>query len=307
MLVVNMFDEKGKLFAKEKPLSLRIDISRDIPAHSAEVVIPYNEYTLCADIEIYNNEKLIFAGSVDEEIVILNSFGKYIKYLLRSKMALLLDNEVEPKQITLPTGSFLGKAYLEPLAVEHNGKEDALSEVITLEKGMTIYDLINKYSAGMYGVNPYMGGNGVLLFDGPDSNKNIEFSNNGGIKYNSLLLSKNRSSLISCVRLKLNNQGYTSKIENPETRGMSIIRERYVDGSRDSGTMSKIADKIIEDSNRKYVYARLECIGEYTDIVGAKATIDEDFATEIHFVVKEIKYVYNSNNEKTVVVLEREI
>ncbi|MBQ9674121.1 MAG: hypothetical protein IJV39_05800 [Ruminococcus sp.] len=306
MLMVKLIDDTKKTVAEVQPLSLTLDLSLSAPAHSAVIIIPYRKLSSCAMVEVYDDEFSVFCGITDEEIVILGKEGRLIKLTARSMMALLIDNEVCPCEFVFPTGEYLGYRYLSPYGIEFSAEKKRLNGNITVEKGMSVYEVLYKYCKQALGTLPFVSADGKFDFYGGVSEKSVVFGKSGK-QYTTLKLNSKRCNMISTVFLKLSEKGYCSKVINPFADGTLIRRERYIDATFGSATPSVIADYMIENSVRQSLSAEVGCVGRVTDCLGAAAVVEDEAFEGERFTVNRIKYTYNSNEEKTVLYLERRI
>ncbi len=307
MLKVSVYSDDDKEIFCRNPLSVTIQMSLDIPCDEAVVIVPYEKYCDGATLKIYDGKDVIFYGIVDEEQIILNKTGRFRKYVSRSLMALFVDNEVCPVELNRPTENYLGEKYISPFGIDFSKGERLYRGTINAEKGTSVYDVLNKYSMGVYGCSPRMESRGYFNFSGGIKDKTVIFSNKKGVNYNSYTEYKNRCNLISKVHIKLNKKGYIFSAENAETDNTKIIRERYIDGTNNSPTPADTADKIIANSNKNYILAEIVCPLRATEYLGYTARIDEFEAENYSFLIKEIKYTFNSRGESTSLILERKL
>lgn len=302
MLNVYILDDNGCEICCESPLSLSVDMSLFVPCDSATVVIPYKKIREAAEIKIYNNQELMFVGIVDEEINIFNSAGSYKKYVARSKMALLVDNQAYPNELTNITRTYLGNKYLQPFSVDYDKGEEVYSGKIVVDDGMTIYQLIEEYCRNVFSSTPRMTPQGKLLFCGGSCDDEITFDNQKGIKYTSIAENKKRCEKISKVSLMTNSKFYDYVITNDETVDTSICRERFLDASYDGTVYPSTGETLILKSNQDSYEVTVVCPYNLTYCLGYIGNIDEiDDCLE----VVELCYTYNSKGEETRLTLKR--
>lgn len=305
MLTVRLFDDSSDQVAEAVPLAVNIKLDLYVPAHSATVVLPYRRLNSCAGLEILDGEKTVFKGIVDDEAVILNSSGKFLRYTSRSLMALLLDSEAVPCEYIRPTGTYLAKRFLEPLGIAHNAEDIPMHGSIPVEKGMSEYAVLRKYCMEVYGRLPFISAEGEFDFEGGLSDEVTLFGSEG-IPYTELGVTHSRCSVISEVRMKLDRRGYISVIKNPSAEGLNVRRIRYLDASPGSATPQKAGEIMLENSAKGMLSAKLVCVGRVTDCLGTAARLDDEFAEDVYTVCR-LDYVYNSQKENTTVCMERRI
>lgn len=306
MLTIKLFDDSNKMSAQVVPLSVNIKLDLYVPAHSAVVILPYRKMESCAFVEIYDGDSLVFKGVVDDEIVIFNSFGKFLQYNLRSLMALLIDSEAQPCEFVRPTGDYLAKRFLNPLGIPHNADNTVCTENIISEKGMSEYAVLRKYCMNVNGCLPFISADGRFDFKGGFSGEEILF-NKKLTPFTSWQRKHSRCGYISAVNMKHDGRGYISKAENPLTDNLNICRERYLDVSFGSAFNQNTADLILKNSNKNTLSAGIVCTGRVTDCLGTAARIDEEEFAEDVFTVFRIEYTYNSKKEDTELFFERRV
>jgi hypothetical protein len=306
MLKVSLYSPQGEELCSLSPISVTIEMSLNVPAHSCEVIIPYENYSSCAELKITQNDDIVFLGVVDEEITTLSVVGKFKKYIARSKMALLLDNEACPIEISKATGEFLGSRYLTPLGISYKGGEKSMEGVITVEKGMTLYDVFSAYSTSVYDTLPYISEAGQLDFTGGYRDSSFSFGKDG-VAYTELSVINKPCNVLSRVYMRLNSSGYLSHIDNPNAVGTGIKRERYIDCISNSSTTSATADKMIKNSNQGALQVKVTALGRLTNALGSQGVFKDNGLENESLVITELIYKYNSQKEITTVVLERKI
>lgn len=300
MLKIEILSEKSEVIDCVKPFSVNIDVSLNIPAHIATVIIPYKKYNNCAFINIYDEEGLVFKGIIDEEQNIFSSSGEYIKIVARSMMSLLLDNEIEPVVIHRATENFLGRKYLEPLSINYIGGEMVMPEEITCEIGTTIYQLFEVYCSRIYGTKPFISPEGDFSFKGGNKNCCVTFSNTaGGINYNSLTEYKKPCQQITSIKYMMNNNGYRYTLDNPLVSEITVPRVRYLDCQLQSKTSVATGERLIEKSNKEAFSARIICPKQLIRLLGYKAV-----ALSKKYVISEVQYSLSSKGEYSTLILE---
>lgn len=302
MLKIYIIDDNGCEISSESPLSLSIDMSLSVPCDSATVVLPYKKLQNAAMIKIYDDKDLMFVGVVDEEINIFNSTGSYKKYVARSKMALLVDNQAYPNELTNITRTYLGNKYLQPFSIDYDKGEEAYSGKIVVDDGMTIYQLIEEYCKNVFSSVPRMTPQGKLLFCGGSCDNEISFDDQKGIKYTSMVENKKRCEKISKVSLMTNSKFYDYIITNNETVDTLICRERFLSASYDENIYPSTGEDLILKSNKDSYEVTVTCPYNLTHClgyIGKIGEINEDLE------VAEICYTYNSKGEETILTLKR--
>lgn len=105
----------GKKVALLPPISVQINVHEDAPADDMTVIFPLIEQVpKIATIRVWNGEKPIFSGIIDEQIMGVTKNGAMLKLIARSRAALLLDNEAMPQEYHYPSLTQLYERHVEP-------------------------------------------------------------------------------------------------------------------------------------------------------------------------------------------------
>ena len=91
-------------------------------------------------------------------------------------------------------------------------------------------------------------------------------------------------------------------IENKETKGTSICRERFLDASVGKNVYPENGENLIENSNLNSYEVQVTCPYNLTYCLGYKCKV-ESIAEKLQ--VAEIEYSYNSKGEETKLILRR--
>ena len=308
MLSYFFTDKNGKKFEIKNVLTAEISADVDVPADELVLVMPYDERFRNADMfEVYDDEALVFVGQADEIVSIVRTDGAIAKLSVRSLAGRLLDNEAEPVTYVNPAAKFIFERHLKPFGIAgYDGDEHAFMGKIKIEKGMTEWQVLEKFCSGRYGKSPRITGAGFALMCGTYGGaKPIVFGRNG-VGYTSLREYIKPCKVISKVKLRTEEYGgYKSVIGNNSLDGR-IKRVRYVNAILDNNAV-KTADRMIENGNRQSFEIMIECPKCLCGIVGRKAVIDDRLVGKREgLVVKSIKYSLGKNGESTTVVLGKE-
>ena len=238
---------------------------------------------------------------------IVRTDGAIVRLSARSLAGRLLDNEAEPVTYTNPAANFIFERHLKPFGIAgYDGDEHAFMGKIKIEKGMTEWQVLEKFCSGRYGKSPRITGAGFALMCGTYSGAGPIVFGKNGINYTSLREYIKPCKVISKVKLRTEEYGgYKSVIGNNSLDGR-IKRVRYVNAILDNNAV-KTADRMIENGNRQSFEIMIECPKCLCGIVGRKAVIDDRLVGKREgLVVKSIKYSLGKNGESTTVVLGKE-
>lgn len=308
MLSYFFTDKNGKKFEIKNVLTAEISADVDVPADELVLVMPYDERFRNADMfEVYDDEALVFVGQADEIVSIVQNSGAIAKLSVRSLAGRLLDNEAEPVTYVNPAAKFIFERHLKPFGIAgYDGDEHAFMGKIKIEKGMTEWQVLEKFCSGRYGKSPRITGAGFALMCGTYGGaKPIVFGRNG-VGYTSLREYIKPCKVISKVKLRTEEYGgYKSVIGNNSLDGR-IKRVRYVNAILDNNAV-KTADRMIENGNRQSFEIMIECPKCLCGIVGRRAVIYDPLVGKREgLIVKSIKYSLKKNGESTTVVLGKE-
>lgn len=307
MLTYFFTDKNGKRCEIKNVLTAEISADVDVPADELVMTVPYDEKFGNADIlEAYDGKSLVFVGQADEIVSIVRTDGAIVRLSARSLAGRLLDNEAEPVTYVNPAAKFIFERHLKPFGiVGYDGDEHPFMGTIKIEKGMTEWQVLEKFCNGRYGKSPRITGAGFALMCGIYGGaKPIVFGRNG-VGYTSLREYIKPCKVISQVKLRTEEYGgYKSVISNKCVD--RIKRVRYVNAFLDNNAV-KTADRMIENGNRQSFEIMLECAECLCGVVGRRAVIDDSLIGKREgLVVKSIKYSLGKNGESTTVVLGKE-
>lgn len=308
MLTYFFTDKNGKRCEIKNVLTAEISADVDVPADELVMTVPYDEKFGNADmLEAYDGKSLVFVGQADEIVSIVRTDGAIVRLSARSLAGRLLDNEAEPVTYVNPAAKFIFERHLKPFGiVGYDGDEHPFMGTIKIEKGMTEWQVLEKFCNGRYGKSPRITGAGFALMCGAYGGaKPIVFGRNG-VGYTSLREYIKPCKVISQIKLRTEEYGgYKSVISNKYVADR-IKRVRYVNAFLDNNAV-KTADRMIENGNRQSFEIMLECAECLCGVVGRRAVIDDSLIGKREgLIVKSIKYSLGKNGESTTVVLGKE-
>ena len=260
MLTYFFTDKNGKKCEIKNVLTAEISANVDVPADELVLTVPYDEKFRNADmIEAYDGKSLVFAGQADEIVSIVKTDGAIVKLSARSLAGKLLDNEAEPVTYVNPAAKFIFERHLKPFGiVGYDGDEHPFMGKIKIEKGMTEWQVLEKFCSGRYGKGPRITGAGFALMCGTYGGAEPIVFGRNGVGYTSLREYIKPCRVISQVKLRTEEYGgYKSVISN-KCVADRIKRVRYVNAFLDNNAV-KTADRMIENGNRQSFEVMLEC------------------------------------------------
>ena len=308
MLSYFFTDKNGKRCEIKNVLTAEISADVDVPADELVLTVPYDrKYRNVDMLEAYDGKLLVFVGQADEIVSIVHNSGAIVRLSARSLAGRLLDNEAEPVTYINPAAKFIFERHLKPFGiVGYDGDEHPFMGEIKIEKGMTEWQVLEKFCNGRYGKGPRITGAGFALMCGTYGGaKPIVFGRNG-VGYTSLREYIKPCKVISQVKLRTEEYGGYKSVVGNGSAADRIKRVRYVNAFLDNNAV-KTADRMIESGNRQSFEIMLECAECLCGIVGRRAVIDDPLVGKREgLVVKSIKYSLQKNGESTTVVLGKE-
>lgn len=308
MLSYFFTDKNGKRCEIKNVLTVEISADVDVPADELVLTVPYDrKYRNVDMLEAYDGKSLVFVGQADEIVSIVHNSGAIVRLSARSLAGRLLDNEAEPVTYINPAAKFIFERHLKPFGiVGYDGDEHPFMGTIKIEKGMTEWQVLEKFCNGRYGKSPRITGAGFALMCGTYGGaKPIVFGRNG-VGYTSLREYIKPCKVISQVKLRTEEYGGYKSVVGNGSAADRIKRVRYVNAFLDNNAV-KTADRMIENGNRQSFEITVECAECLCGIVGRRAVIDDPLVGKRKgLVVKSIKYSLKKNGESTTVVLGKE-
>lgn len=308
MLTYFFTDKNGKKCEIKNVLTAEISADVDVPADELVLTVPYDEKFRNVDVlEAYDGKSLVFVGQADEIVSIVKTGGAIVKIIARSLAGKLLDNEAEPVTYVNPAAKFIFERHLKPFGiVGYDGDEHPFMGKIKIEKGMTEWQVLEKFCSGRYGKSPRITGAGFALMCGTYGGAEPIVFGRNGVNYTSLREYIKPCKVITDVKLRTEEYGgYKSVISN-KCVADRIKRVRYVNAFLDNNAI-KTADRMIENGNRQSFEVMIECAECLCGIVGRRAVIDDRLVGKREgLVVKSVKYTLGKNGESTTVVLGKE-
>lgn len=308
MLTYFFTDKNGKRCEIKNVLTVEISADVDVPADELVLTVPYDrKYRNVDMLEAYDGKSLVFVGQADEIVSIVHNSGAIVRLSARSLAGRLLDNEAEPVTYINPAAKFIFERHLKPFGiVGYDGDEHPFMGTIKIEKGMTEWQVLEKFCSGRYGKSPRITGAGFALMCGTYGGaKPIVFGING-VGYTSLREYIKPCKVISQVKLRTEEYGGYKSVVGNCSAADRIKRVRYVNAFLDNNAV-KTADRMIENGNRQSFEITVECAECLCGIVGRRAVIYDPLVGKREgLVVKSIKYLLGKNGESTTVVLGKE-
>lgn len=289
-------------------ISLDINIEEDVPADDMRAKFSYFECDELKSVVVYSDEQVVFTGVVDEQQVIKDIKGEYVKVVARSLASLLLDNESMPVGYTNPGTNLMLRRHLSPFGLKlKSDSERAFYGIQLVLKGDSNYKTVQDFSKKVYGGNPRVNEKGELCFPEKSESAPLVFCDSGqGINYFSYQKNIRRCDEISSVKIKLMGQpDYSAEVVNKNAKSRGIMRQRYLDAYK-TDTPAVYAQKMIDNSKKKAFVLTLSCMGRHLGILLKDAIVaDSVYGKTDKLYVSALRYSLSENGEYTVVSLKR--
>lgn len=307
MLRFEFTDIYGKTVYPDNPLYIVINRDENVPADDLSVTFPFlKDIDELSEVKVFDGEKVLFKGIVDEQQTILSEKDYYTKITARSMAAVLLDNESHPICYTDASTSVIFERHLKINGIEkYKGSETVLKGNFNISKGTTDWQAFCTFCIKALNSIPRIEGDGTADFSGVHSDEKLTFSNVNGIRYNSIKENIKRYKLISDVILKpLRSDSYNTVISDSFTKPRKIDRRRYIDvfSEKDYDT----AENILKNSKKSAYELTIvspECL---IDKLGAEAeVIDDVLGKKDGIYISGITYCLTPEKEETTLVLKK--
>lgn len=307
MLTFEAVNTKGERLSLGSPESALLCRDAGTPADSLTLVLSCGVSDELCRVYVMNEEKEIFSGVVDEQIITSEEDVK-TKLVCRSLAALLVDNEAYPCTFNDLSASLLFSRYIKPLGFSrYTGEDRVLRGEFRVSKGESCWQVLERFCRRVYGSFPVVRGDEVVMQE-TDDKEELVFSDRGeGLSYVSLEHNRLRCKLISKVRVKTAQGGeYTSFVTDKEALEKGVQRERFVNASDLSGKSLSDADRLIASARLKSEKLTLLIPLCMTQVLGKRVRISDTASGEHKgFYVTGIRYSLRDLSETTRLQLQR--
>ncbi|MBR2280455.1 MAG: hypothetical protein IJ903_06010 [Ruminococcus sp.] len=307
MLSFIFTDINDERITLDNPIYAVINQDEKIPADDLTVTFPYIEkLSELSGVEVYDGDKIVFKGVVDEQQSVLGVKEYYTRIAARSMAAVLLDNESRPVNYTKPTTSVIFEKHLSPNSItKYKGEEKALNENLNVPKGTSDWQVFYNFCIKAFNRAPRIEADGTASFIGVNSDDKVLFSNNGGVSYNSIKENIKRCKLISDVNVKAGNSGYNMVINDKSIKDRKIKRKRYYDASVNKDFT--VPDIMIRNSLDNSYEVTVVSPERIIDKLGAKAEIENEKTGTIKgLYISSVYYRLTTEKEETTLILKKE-
>lgn len=308
MLRFDFTDIDDNKVVVNNPLSMSINIEENVPADDMVVTFACFAVKELKSVVVYDDDAVVFTGVVDEQQILSNEKGEFVKIVCRSMAAMLLDNESVPVSYYQPSSEVIALRHIRPYGLTLKDSENVTYfSNQTVHKGDSNYRAVEDFSKNMFSSTPRINAHGEVEFKSEIKDPVCVFSNNGdGIAYVDFCESIKRCEEISCVRIKLTNScGYNSVVENDDAIKRGVVRERCIN-SLYTQTPAECAKNMIVNGREKSYNITLKCPKRHLELFMRKACVKDRKCTfSSNLYVSSLRYQLDNNTDMTTVVLKR--
>lgn len=290
-------------------LRAKVTLDTEVPAHSMELVCAYHSRlrTDARYLTARQGEETVFYGRVDE-CVSVHADTAFVCLSARSLAAELLDSEAEPLVYNDPSASVMFRRHLLPCGIREysdGGSNTPLFGMFRINKGMTHWQVLEKFCKSRYNSTPFISGSGKAYLGGYYPEGTARFGKNG-IACLAVRETRAPHKLISRILLRTAlDKGYEMWIDNDHPECGAMQRLRYVDVTADKGSID-IPEKMLRRCNRDSYALRLECPGCRLELLGRQAVLRDALLGELTGLRVSTASYRMDAEEKTILILRKE-
>ena len=263
-------------------------------------------------IEVYLSEnRLFFAGIVDEQNFEVTSSGCFLTIKARSNAARLIDNEASPQMYKHPSLDLIFKRHVKPYGFTSiSGDKSTFSATLEVERGTSEWDVLARFCSACLNTIPVVNADGSIDASGACASGILTFSNtSNGINYTSIRQQYNRHKLISeIIVCEPYAPIYVEKIRDNGLIENGISRRKFLSMAEDSTSAEKVsietAEQMIVEAKKKFNEIRITCPGAIFAQIGSKARVEDRILGSLeNLIVHELEYSLSQNGEFTTFTL----
>lgn len=234
--------QNGETLKAGAPKRLSLHRSADTPADSLTMTLSgamLEGRGVPLFVRLYRDGALLFDGIPDEYTLKKSSGGAESFFSCRSRAAVLLDNEILPCTLRMPSLRLLERRFLQPLGLTVAAGDFSLKPgALVFEKGTCVWTALVRFGTEFLGVTPYCLKQGSPVF-APRVPGRVQIQ-----KPLSVEVRHRPYSCVSRVTVQSAVSGaYAAVYDNPRAGG--VLRERYL-----SAYAKKAPEALIADGER---------------------------------------------------------
>ena len=233
------------------PKEAVLSYDREAPACQLKAIFPAERiWEDLEEVRVYEGGRGLFRGMVDEQNTAMGPKGLLVELVCRSREALLLDNEAEPRAFGNPSLGAIRRRLLEPLGFDQvTGEDGRFPGELLVEKGRSCWQVLAEFCQDYLGTRPYVDFEGVLHCEGAGPR---------GLELDRVMEAK--LCRLPCKRLSaLYKQGYRggydTRFTDPEA---AVPRRRYI--SAQSGQNPR---QLLKEARQASFLLTVTCAGAW--------------------------------------------
>lgn len=292
--------------------SCEINKSKEAPADSLNAVFfSAKKHEQYKSIDVYTSEnKLFFAGIVDEQKFEITSSGCFLTIKSRSKAALLIDNEASTQVYKRPSLDLIFKRHVQPYGFTSiSGDKSTFSATIEVESGMSEWDVLTQFCNTCLNTTPVVNANGSIDAYGNFASNMLNFSNNSdGINYLSIRQQYKRYKLISeIIVCEPYAPVYIAKVKDQNLIDNGINRRKFMSMFENTHSTVEAAEQMISNAKKEFFELNVTCPGAIFAQIGSKACVNDQILGLLeNLTIYELEYSLKQNGEYTTFTLLEE-
>lgn len=305
----------AKITVKAKTLGLKNVILNNVISlnYNADRYIPCDELSLTAvafntvdefcEISVSIDDVTFFEGIVDRQTLSISSKGRLVSLECRSKVALLLDNEIKPVCYFKLTSDELFTRYLLPFGIKStNFPYPSSKNFLQMKKGSSYFTLLYEFCRYVYKKLPYVTKDGVVTLD-PVNKKLHTISNiqKNALPYSSIKIRMLNDKIISRLYMKTGTDDmwgtgyYDTVFKNENAQKRHVSRDRYYHPNSIVPYFKESETKqLLDDSNRDSFAVEVELPYIKPFDIGDQVRIADEISYD-GLYISSLSYIISSN------------
>jgi len=256
-MVVQLLTHEGKAYNMPPCTRWRVLLTGGVPCDEMEVRCPYDAETvdilpLVSRFAVYEGEKTVLVGVVDEYEVAVDSAGRELRVSGRGLAALLLDNEAEAVSYQEATLDEILRRHVQPYGISCCQESTAVGKgVYEVRSGESQWSAVSDFVRAAGGFEPHMTATGELVI-APLSGSGEEKLINSLCAVLSCTLRERRYGVLSEILVKNKAGGGSVRMVNEAFRARGGCRAQvlYMPGKSGCRAMRYTGNYQIEQSQK---------------------------------------------------------
>ncbi len=296
----------GRAIPLLPPISVTINAHEDAPADDITVVFPLmKSLPEVVTIRVWQGERPVFSGIVDEQIMQVTGSGTVLKIVARSRAALLLDNEAMPQKYVDPSLTLLYERHVAPYGFcGFIGNGAPFRTDMTITKGTSQWQVIEEFCIKCFGTIPCVTADDYIDCSGETPKETLVFDNcdEQAMDYISVVYRNKFFKRISELYVQPKaGQPYSSVFHDEYAHKLGIQRRRFVVSNNYRGK------RMISSAKRKAFEVAVVCPGGIQGALKMPAVIhDSILGTVEKLSIAGWTYTLSSKGEYCQYILRKE-